>query len=51
MGILELKFSISDINISLDELNERWAIAEDRVSEPEERLIEHSQIETQKKKN
>lgn len=49
MDILELKFSISDINISLDELNGRWAIAEDRV-ELEERLIECCQIEAQEKK-
>lgn len=50
MNILQLKFSISDINISLDEFSGRWTIEEDRVGEFEERLIECSQIEAQKKK-
>lgn len=40
MDSLELKFLISDIAILLDELDTRCAIAEDRTSELEERLIE-----------
>ena len=48
MQILELKYNTVDIKNSLDKLNHRVKMTEERISELEDRSIEITQIEQQK---